>query len=156
MDMNCSDFDNQAQAQNYFENNGGSPSNNVDGLDADGDGTVCESNPCPCSDYDGGSGGGGGGTQPKPFHKLSGQKGKVDGKTVAFGKVTTYKGERIRIMRRVEGAKFMLFKTVVTKAATGKYNVAISSPQGKTSCFRVAVPATNKYKLTTKAVGCVG
>jgi hypothetical protein len=156
MDMNCSDFDNQAQAQNYFENNGGSASNNVDGLDADGDGVVCESNPCPCSDGGGGGGGGGGTTQPKPFHKLTAQKGKVDGTPVAFGKVTTYKGERIRIMRRVEGTGFKLFKSVVTKAQTGKFNVAISSPQGKTSCFRVVVPATKKYKLTTKPIGCVG
>lgn len=151
VDKDCSDFDNQAQAQAWLNDHPGDP----DGLDADGDGVACETLPCPCGSG-GGGGGGGGGQEPKPFHKLSAQKGKVGVKPVAFGKVTTYKGERIRIMRRVEGTSFKLFKTTVTKNATGKYNVAISSPQGKTSCFRVVVPATKKYRLTTKPVGCVG
>ena len=48
-DMNCDDFNTQAAAQQYFNNNGGGPNNNVDGLDSDGDGIVCESNPCPCT-----------------------------------------------------------------------------------------------------------
>ena len=153
MDKDCSDFNTQAQAQAYYNQQGpGDP----DGLDSDGDGIACESNPCPCSTGGGGGGGGGGGTQPKPFHNLTAQKGKVNGKPVAFGKVTTYKGERIRIMRRVESGAFKLFKTTVTKNATGKYRVAIKSPKGKTSCFRVTVPATKKYKLTTKPVGCIG
>jgi hypothetical protein len=41
-DMNCPDFDSQAEAQQYFEANGGSPTNNVDGLDRDNDGVACE------------------------------------------------------------------------------------------------------------------
>jgi len=45
-DKNSSDFSNQAEAQHYFDANGGSPSNNVDGLDRDHDGTACDSNPC--------------------------------------------------------------------------------------------------------------
>jgi hypothetical protein len=38
----CSDFPIQERAQEYFDANGGSVSNNVDGLDEDGDGIVCE------------------------------------------------------------------------------------------------------------------
>jgi micrococcal nuclease len=44
-DKDCSDFSSQAEAQRYFEAKGGSPSNNVDGLDRDHDGIACESLP---------------------------------------------------------------------------------------------------------------
>jgi Excalibur calcium-binding domain len=52
-DKDCADFSSQAEAQAYFEANGGSPSNNVDNLDADHDGQACEE-----FDYAGGGGGG--------------------------------------------------------------------------------------------------
>ena len=55
-DKNCSDFSTQQEAQQYFDSHGGSPSNNVDGLDADHDGVACESLPS----------GGGGNTTPAP------------------------------------------------------------------------------------------
>ena len=42
-DKNCSDFSTQPQSQQYFESHGGSPSNDVDGLDRDHDGIACES-----------------------------------------------------------------------------------------------------------------
>lgn len=54
-DRDCSDFPNQAAAQNALQP--GDP----DGLDGDGDGVACETNPCPCSSAGGGGGGGGGG-----------------------------------------------------------------------------------------------
>ncbi|HEX8860141.1 MAG TPA: excalibur calcium-binding domain-containing protein [Actinomycetes bacterium] len=41
-DKDCKDFSSQAAAQAYFEAHGGSPSNNVDRLDADHDGQACE------------------------------------------------------------------------------------------------------------------
>lgn len=44
-DKDCSDFATQAQAQAWFEKHGGSPSNDVDGLDSDHDGKACESLP---------------------------------------------------------------------------------------------------------------
>jgi endonuclease YncB( thermonuclease family) len=46
-DRDCSDFDSQAQAQDYFVDRGG-PDADPDRLDADGDGTACDSLPCPC------------------------------------------------------------------------------------------------------------
>jgi hypothetical protein len=54
-DKDCADFSSQAEAQAYFEANGGSPTNNVDNLDADHDGQACEA-----FDYGGGGTGGGG------------------------------------------------------------------------------------------------
>lgn len=47
-DLDCSDFSNQASAQDYFLSRGG-PSSDPDRLDADGDGIACESTPCPCN-----------------------------------------------------------------------------------------------------------
>lgn len=44
-DKDCSDFNTQQEAQAYFNANGGSPSNNIDGLDDDHDGIACESLP---------------------------------------------------------------------------------------------------------------
>lgn len=45
IDKDCGDFDTHNGAQNYFKSQGGSPSNNVDRLDRDGDGIACESLP---------------------------------------------------------------------------------------------------------------
>src|SRR5918999_4502171 len=60
-DPDCSDFDSQAEAQDFYESAGpGDPH----GLDADGDGRACDSNPCPCRGPGGGGGGGGEG-RPK-------------------------------------------------------------------------------------------
>lgn len=44
-DVNCSDFATHAAAQQWFEVHGGSPSNDVAGLDHDHDGVACESLP---------------------------------------------------------------------------------------------------------------
>ncbi len=41
-DYDCADFASQEEAQRYFERRGGSRTNNVDLLDADGDGIACE------------------------------------------------------------------------------------------------------------------
>lgn len=41
-DKDCGDFTSQADAQRYFEANGGGPGLNVDRLDDDGDGIACD------------------------------------------------------------------------------------------------------------------
>lgn len=56
-DRDCDDFNTQAAAQDFFIDNGG-PQSDPHGLDADGNGIACESNPCPCSTSTGGGGGG--------------------------------------------------------------------------------------------------
>ncbi len=43
-DMNCPNFESQAAAQQYFEENGGSATNNVDDLDRNNNGVACETN----------------------------------------------------------------------------------------------------------------
>ncbi len=42
-DRDCGDFDSAPEAQRYFDRAGGGPGRDVDHLDADGDGRVCES-----------------------------------------------------------------------------------------------------------------
>lgn len=44
-DRDCADFSSQEKAQRYFDSQGGSPTNNVDRLDADNDGIPCEDLP---------------------------------------------------------------------------------------------------------------
>jgi Excalibur calcium-binding domain len=44
-DKDCEDFRYQEDAQEYFDARGGSATNDVDRLDGDGDGIVCESRP---------------------------------------------------------------------------------------------------------------
>jgi len=45
IDKDCSDFATEAEAQSYFESDGGSAAYNVDGLDSDHDGEACEALP---------------------------------------------------------------------------------------------------------------
>jgi len=53
-DRDCMDFNSQAEAQQYFEENGGSATNNVDDLDRNNNGVACENNigdyPDPATD----------------------------------------------------------------------------------------------------------
>jgi endonuclease YncB( thermonuclease family) len=78
-DKDCSDFPNQAAAEHYLETHGpGDPA----GLDSDGDGVACETNPCPCAGGDGGggdTGGGGGGLGHRRHAEVA---GVTDGDTI--------------------------------------------------------------------------
>ena len=58
-DRDCADFNNQEEAQDYFESQGGDADNNVDNLDADGDGIACEglASSAPSGGVDTGGGG---------------------------------------------------------------------------------------------------
>jgi endonuclease YncB( thermonuclease family) len=75
-DRDCSDFDNQRQAQQYFESIGG-PASDPDRLDADGDGRACDALPCPC---------GSGSPAPKPPKRAQTIKARItsviDGDTI--------------------------------------------------------------------------
>ena len=42
IDMDCADFRNQSEAQRYFDDDGGSPRDDVDHLDANHNGIACE------------------------------------------------------------------------------------------------------------------
>lgn len=81
-DRDCGDFANQRDAQIFFLNNGG-PNNDPHGLDAEGDGIACESNPCPC--YTGKTPPGGndqGTTGGKTIHQRGRIIRVIDGDTV--------------------------------------------------------------------------
>jgi hypothetical protein len=86
------------------------------------------------------AGGGGGNNQPKPFHKLVAQKGMIDAINYAFGKVTTYKNHRIRVLKQVGAGPFRLLKFAKTDADTGKFRVTIKQKGDKTNCFRSRRP----------------
>ncbi|WP_205474221.1 excalibur calcium-binding domain-containing protein [Nocardioides sp. SYSU D00038] len=156
-DANCTDFDSQAAAQNYFLNHGG-PHSDPDGLDSDGDGVACESNPCPCNNSTGGGGGGGdghagGGAKKKHNIQVRGEEVRNTNRFRAVGKVTTYKGQRIQIQRNIKKRGWRYLTRTRTKPGTGKFRVPIAGPKG--SCFRVMVPATRKYRRTYKDFGCI-
>lgn len=61
-DRSCEDFATQKEAQEYFTDQGGDATHNIDNLDADGDGKACESLNAPAGGVDAG----GGGTAPPP------------------------------------------------------------------------------------------
>ena len=156
-DVNCSDFNTQAAAQQYFLNHGG-PNSDPDGLDADGDGVACESNSCPCS-YGTGGGGGGGNPPPhhrKPKHKISarGQEVRNTNRFIAVGRVFTFPNGRIQILRKAGGA-YRPYKFVHTKKVTGKFRTGIKQVGSRRTCFRVVAPETKKYQKTTKDIGCI-
>lgn len=73
-DRDCGDFGSQAEAQDFYERAGpGDPH----GLDADGDGRACDSNPCPCR------GPGGGASPPKRAQTIRSKVVRViDGDTI--------------------------------------------------------------------------
>ena len=79
-DKDCGDFDTQAAAQEFFENN--NPDEDPHYLDADGDGIACESLPCPCSTGGGGGGDGDDADQPKVRKTRAKVVRVIDGDTV--------------------------------------------------------------------------
>jgi endonuclease YncB( thermonuclease family) len=92
-DRDCSDFDTQAEAQDFFEQAGpGDPH----GLDGDDDGVACETNDCPCSD--GGGGGGGGGEPGRDFQTIRSRVIRViDGDTIVIRPLEPTKRPRYRV-----------------------------------------------------------
>lgn len=94
VDKDCSDFDTQAQAQNFYENNNpGSDPHRLDG--DDNDGIVCESLPCPCST---GGGGGGGGSTTTVLKQRAKIVKIVDGDTVDARISATGVVKRVRLL----------------------------------------------------------
>jgi hypothetical protein len=155
-DVNCSDFNTQAAAQQYFINHGG-PNSDPDGLDAEGDGIACESNPCPCStNTGGGGGGGGGGTQPKKKHALTAKVNRMGPakKLVLNGKVTTFKGGSVQVLRKAAGQGFKAYKKTKASARTGVFTRPLAYAGNDKTCFKVVAPETKKYLRTEKFLGC--
>lgn len=95
-DVDCSDFATQAAAQHYFNSHGsGDPA----GLDGDGDGIACESNPCPCvkpGDGGGADHGGGAGGSHSGSSRLARVVSVTDGDTIKV--ITHGREEDIRLI----------------------------------------------------------
>lgn len=91
-DRDCSDFDSQAEAQEFYENSGpGDPH----GLDGDGDGVACETNPCPCR---GAGGGGGGDESTRDFQTIRSRVIRViDGDTIVIRPLEATKRPRYTV-----------------------------------------------------------
>ena len=154
-DVDCSDFSTQAAAQHYFINHGG-PNSDPDGLDSDGDGIACESNPCPCTTSTGGGGGGGEPGGNKRKHALN-VKVKREGparKLLLTGKVTTFKGGQIQVFRKAASKGFRLYKRAKASPRTGAFSRPLAYIGFEKTCFRVVVPETKKYLKTVRFVGC--
>ena len=90
VDRDCSDFDTQRAAQTFFLNH--NPDADPHGLDSEGDGIACESNPCPCR-YDREPGGETGGRSPRQVRQYARVVRVVDGDTVDV----RYAGSRHRV-----------------------------------------------------------
>lgn len=96
-DKDCADFATQKDAQLFFLDAGG-PASDPHGLDHDGDGIACESNPCPCYT----------GTQaptspppaaaPKPFTQFGRVVKVVDGDTVDVRLRRSGRKARVRLI----------------------------------------------------------
>ena len=140
-DYDCSDFSNQAEAQEHLLP--GDPY----GLDGDNDGIACEDLPCPCS-YEEGSGGGGGSEEsapppPPPYHlKMAAARHAALSLARKFTRhnphVTTthLEGCRRRGERRIN----------CLAAARGE------NSESRTTChLRIAVRAVNRHPKATLA-----
>src|SRR5687767_794668 len=78
----CSDFDSQAEAQDFYERAGpGDPHR----LDADDDGRACDANPCPCRGPGEDGGGDPGGEPQRRFQTIRSRVIRViDGDTIVI------------------------------------------------------------------------
>lgn len=152
-DANCTDFNNQAAAQRYFLNHGG-PNRDPDGLDADGDGVACETNPCPCYYGTGGGGGTPDTSHPRRKHviRVHGSEIRNSNRFVVVGRILTYRG-KFQVQRKLKHQPFKVYKRPLAKNPDGRVRANIDGPSG--SCFKVVVPGTKKYKKTTKSIGCI-
>ncbi len=93
----------------------------------------------------------------KPKHDLVAQ-GYEQGSSDKFfvkGKVTTYPGGKIRLMRNVNGKKFEVYKRIKTRSS-GKFKARIFQVGNEKTCFKVQVPSTDLYRKTTSQnLGCI-
>ena len=84
----------------------------------------------------------------KPKHDLfaAGKEIRDTDRFVAYGKVSTFKGSRIIVQRKLPGKAYKFYKKTRrarTRASSGRH---IDGPTG--ACFKVVVPATKKYRTT--------
>ena len=91
----------------------------------------------------------------KPRHDLfaAGKEIRDTGRFVAYGKVSTFKGRRITVQRKLPGMAYKFYKQTRTSEDKGKFRTSIDGPTG--SCFKVVVPETHRYRTTKQKIGCI-
>jgi endonuclease YncB( thermonuclease family) len=130
-DRDCSDFDNQAAAQDYFIDRGG-PGSDPDRLDGDGDGVACDSLPCPCSRAQGDGG------EPKPKRART-----IRARVVAVTDGDTLK---VRYRRRRRDVRIIGIDTPETKRPG--VGIECGGPQASAKMARLA-PTGARITLRT-------
>ncbi len=155
-EKDCPDFDHQARAQKYVEDNGGGPPNAVDGLDADEDGIACESLPCPCSDGGGGAGGrdGDGGKKQRVIKFVFKNSDLSDDHFDFKGlvkPVSQSKHQPVKLLRATcNNCKFQPYRSTRSdRQATYKFKNL-----KKDGCYRVRVPASKGFAHSYSKVIC--
>jgi endonuclease YncB( thermonuclease family) len=124
-DRNCSDFDTQADAQDFFEQAG---SGDPHGLDGDDDGVACELNECPCRGA--GGGGGGGGEPQRRFQTIRSKIIRViDGATIVIRPLERTKRSRYTV--RLLGIDAPEFRPKECGAQLSTDNARRLAPRGR-------------------------
>ncbi len=94
----------------------------------------------------------------KPKHSFKKLRGHEIGHTNHFyieGRVATFPGGKIKVLRNVAGGRYDLYKKTRTKS-TGRFRTSIAQVGRKKTCFKVQVPATSGYRRTTsRVIGCI-
>lgn len=149
-DRDCGDFDSQRAAQIFFLNQGG-PNSDPHGLDSDGDGIACESNPAPT--YYGTTPPGGGGRpdpQPQPQPQITAVRSTA---TLAVNPTRLIAGESFRLKVSVRPA--ISRKVVVQRRVDGRwrsFGSGVTNRRGKTSGVFKAAKANVAYRAVLKPV----
>jgi excalibur calcium-binding domain-containing protein len=132
-DYDCSDFANQAEAQEYLLP--GDPYR----LDADNDGIACEDLPCPCSYEEGsGGGGGGGGAMKPPPYRLTKGAARHAARAVAR--------KFARRNPNVDSVSLGACNRLAERRIDCRANGRGSTRTNKTNChLRIAVRAVNRH-----------
>lgn len=140
-DRDCGDFPSQRAAQLFFLSQGG-PSFDPHGLDSDGDGIACESNPAPYYYGTSSPGGGGGGPAPQPH--VTAVRSTV---RLALEPIKPIAGESFRIKVTVRPA--ISRKVVVQHKLNGSWRLfgsGVTGRDGKTSGAFKAPKAAVAYR----------
>ena len=95
-------------------------------------------------------------TETRSRHGLGARKVKLSRERFrVVGKVTTYRGQRIRLQRKAGTGSYRTYRRPVTTEGTGRFRTILKQVGSRRTCFRVVVPATTQYRRTTKNVGCI-
>jgi hypothetical protein len=154
-DRDCGDFGSQREAQIFFLNQGG-PNSDPHGLDSDGDGIACETNPAPYYYGTTPPGGGGPDTQPQVTDVPSRVDLAVSPSKLIAGESLRIKvsvrpaiSRKVLIQQRVRG-QWKLFGSGTT-GGNGKTFGVFKAPKAKVTYRALVEPVTKGNKRYSAA-----